>query len=58
MDYSFLSDGDYYIFFPKDLRCCYFAHPWERSVTLINKDLIQAFISNKPAIFGDVIRRG
>ncbi|MEK4187754.1 MULTISPECIES: DUF2716 domain-containing protein [Paenibacillus] len=54
----FYPNGDYCIFFPKDLRWCYFAHPWENSVTLINKDLIQEFANNKPAIFGNIIRRG
>ncbi|MFC4777156.1 DUF2716 domain-containing protein [Paenibacillus sp. GCM10023252] len=52
----FYPDGDYYIFFPRDLRWCYFSHPWERSVTLIGEDLISKFESNKPDIFGRVIR--
>ncbi|SFB06193.1 Protein of unknown function [Cohnella sp. OV330] len=53
----FYPDGDYYIFFPKDIRWCYFSHPWEQSVTLIGGDLIQAFSSNQPAIFGKVLRK-
>src|SRR5690606_23892749 len=39
----FYPDGDYYIFCPKDLSWCYFSHPWERSVTLIGKELINKF---------------
>ncbi|WP_367899185.1 DUF2716 domain-containing protein [Leptospira sp. WS58.C1] len=53
----FYPDGDYYIFFPKDMRWCYFGHPWERSVTLIGIDLINEFKKNKPSIFGKILRK-
>ncbi|MBW5449449.1 DUF2716 domain-containing protein [Cohnella sp. CFH 77786] len=53
----FYPDGDYYIFFPMDLSWCYFSHPWEKSVTLINEDLIKTFERHKPSIFGRLIRR-
>lgn len=54
----FYPNGDYYIFFPKDLKWCYFSHLWEESVTLINDELIKAFAKNQPNIFGEIIRRG
>jgi hypothetical protein len=53
----FYPNGDYYIFFPKDMRWCYFGHPWEQSITLIGKDIIREFENVQPKIFGNILRK-
>lgn len=51
-------NGDYYFFIEKEYNWGFLGHPWEKSITVFGKDLIQEFESNKPRMFNSILRRG
>jgi hypothetical protein len=51
-------DGDYYFFIQKDFNWGFFGHPWEGTITLFGKELIQAIEKNKPKMFNKALRKG
>lgn len=51
-------NGDYYFFIQKNFSWGFLGHPWEKSITLFWKELIQAFEENKPKMFNTVVRKG
>jgi len=55
---SFLPDGDYYFFLPKDFRWGFLGYPWEKSISIFGEDLLRSFKDSKPTIFEQVIRKG
>ncbi|MFF2528713.1 DUF2716 domain-containing protein [Brevibacillus sp. NPDC058079] len=53
---GFYPDGDYYFFLNKDFMWGYLGHPWEQSISIFGEDLIYQFETNRPAIFGKIVR--
>lgn len=51
-------NGDYYFFIQKDIKWGYLGHPWEQSITIFGKELIESFERNKPEMFQNILRRG
>jgi hypothetical protein len=51
-------NGDYYFFIQKDFKWGYLGHPWERSITIFGKELINAFDKYKPSMFRKILRQG
>ncbi len=51
-------NGDYYFFIQKDFKWGYLGHPWEQSITIFGKELIDAFDKNTPRLFGKILRQG
>ncbi|MGE8207626.1 DUF2716 domain-containing protein [Heyndrickxia sp. NPDC080065] len=51
-------DGDYYFFIQKDFKWGYLGHPWERSITIFGKEIIEAFGKHKPNMFHKILRQG
>lgn len=51
-------NGDYYFFIQKDFKWGYLGHPWERSITIFGKELINAFDKHKPRMFCKILRQG
>jgi hypothetical protein len=51
-----LPDGDYYIFFEKNLDFGVFGHPWEGTMCIFGEDLIAKIEQNKPSLFTEIIR--
>ncbi len=51
-------NGDYYFFIQKDFKWGYIGHPWEKSITIFGKELIESFERNKPEMFQNILRRG
>jgi hypothetical protein len=45
---SFIPNGDYYIFMTEDFENVWFGHPWEKTITIVGNELINAFNKNKP----------
>ena len=50
-------NGDYYFFIQKDFKWGYLGHPWERSITVFGKELINAFNQHKPRMFHKILRQ-
>ncbi|MBJ8110528.1 DUF2716 domain-containing protein [Bacillus cereus group sp. N6] len=51
-------NGDYYFFIQKDFKWGYLGHPWEKSITIFGKELIESFERNKPEMFRNILRQG
>ncbi|PEZ04819.1 sugar epimerase [Bacillus sp. AFS018417] len=51
-------DGDYYFFIHKDFEWGYLGHPWERTITVFGKGLIDGFEKHKPRMFQKILRQG
>lgn len=51
-------NGDYYFFIQKDFKWGYLGHPWEKSITIFGKGLIESFERNKPKMFQNILRQG
>ncbi|NMH74024.1 DUF2716 domain-containing protein [Bacillus sp. RO2] len=51
-------NGDYYFFIQKDFKWGYLGNPWERSITIFGKELINAFEKHKPKMFHKILRQG
>lgn len=51
-------NGDYYFFIEKDFKWGYLGHPWEKSITVFGKELINAFDKHKPRMFHTILRQG
>ncbi|MGR6899512.1 DUF2716 domain-containing protein [Rummeliibacillus sp. BSL5] len=51
-------NGDYYFFIQKDFMWGILGHPWENSITIFGKELIDAFNKNKPRMFCKILRQG
>lgn len=51
-------NGDYYFFIQKDFKWGYLGHPWEESITIFGKELIESFERNKPEMFRNILRQG
>lgn len=50
-------NGDYYFFIQKNFNWGFLGHPWEKSITLFGKEVIQAFEENKPKMFNTILRK-
>lgn len=53
-----IPNGDYYFFIQKDLKWGYLGHPWEKSITIFGKELIESIKQNKPEMFYKILRHG
>lgn len=53
---GFYPDGDYYFFLNKDYKWGYLGHPWEQSISIFGEELIHQFETNRPTIFGKIVR--
>lgn len=53
----FFPNGDYYFFIQKDFKFGFLGHPWERSITVFGKELINAFDKHKLIMFCKVLRQ-
>ncbi|PFN20318.1 DUF2716 domain-containing protein [Bacillus cereus] len=53
-----IPNGDYYFFIHKDFKWGYLGHPWEKSITIFGRELIESFERNKPKMFQNVLRQG
>ena len=51
-------DGDYYFFIQKEFNWGLLGHPWEQTITIFGKDLIQAFKKHNPRMFKTILRIG
>jgi hypothetical protein len=51
-------DGDYYFFIQKDFKWGFLGHPWEKTITVFGKELMQAFEKNNPRMFSKILRFG
>jgi hypothetical protein len=51
-------DGDYYFFIHNDFKWGILSHPWEKTITIFGKELIEKILNNKPAIFHSILRKG
>lgn len=51
-------DGDYYFFIDKNFKWGILSHPWEKTITVFGKDIIEFFKNNKPKIFQTILRNG
>ncbi len=49
-------DGDYYIFLAEDFSFGTFGHPWEESLCIFGRPLLDAFAQDPPLLFHDIIR--
>jgi hypothetical protein len=52
-----LPNGDYYIFLAEDFRFGLFCHPWEQTICVFGKELLDAFTVNMPEIFSKIVRK-
>jgi len=50
-----LPNGDYYIFLADDFRWGLLGHPWEKSICVFGKELIEEVNNNLPVVFDKVI---
>jgi hypothetical protein len=50
-------NGDYYFFIQKDFKWGFLGHPWERSITIFGKELINGFGKHKPRMFHKILRQ-
>ena len=53
-----LPNGDYYIFLDPELRFGVFGHPWERTMCVFGRELLEALSQDMPKVFAHEIRRG
>jgi Protein of unknown function (DUF2716) len=51
-------NGDYYFFLQKNFEWGYIGQPWERSITVFGKELIDGFEKQKPRMFQKILRQG
>ena len=52
-----LPNGDYYIFLAEDFSFGWFGHPWEQTICVFGKPLLQALNQFQPKIFTKELRR-
>jgi hypothetical protein len=50
-------NGDYYFFIQKDFKWGFLGHPWEKSITIFGKELINGFGKHKPRMFHKILRQ-
>ncbi len=50
-------DGDYYIYLSEDFRLGSFGHPWEQSLCLFGRDLLDVAAAEVDAVLGPPLRR-
>lgn len=50
-------NGDYYFFIQKDFKWGFLGHPWENSITIFGKELIDSFYEYKPTMFSKILRK-
>jgi hypothetical protein len=53
-----LPNGDYYIFLSRDMSLGVFGHPWERTMCVFGRSLVDAFASEPPELFTKKVRIG
>lgn len=53
-----LPNGDYYIFLARDMNLGVFGHPWEQTMCVFGRTLVDAFAANPPELFTKTIRVG
>jgi hypothetical protein len=53
-----LPEGDYYFFIQKEFNWGFLGHPWEETITVFGKELIQVFEKNNPRMLDTIIRIG
>jgi hypothetical protein len=51
-------NGDYYIFLAQDMSFGVFGHPWEQTMCVFGRCLIDAFEDELPLLFDNRVRRG
>lgn len=51
-----LPNGDYYIFLTRDMKCGVFGHPWERTMCVFGRDLVDAVEAQPPELFANKVR--
>jgi hypothetical protein len=51
-----LPDGDYHIFLSRNLESGIFGHPWEYTMCVFGRSLIDALESNPPELFTKAVR--
>ncbi|UYZ24415.1 DUF2716 domain-containing protein [Mesobacillus jeotgali] len=51
-------DGDYNFFIQEDFQWGFLGHPWEGSITIFGKELIEAFEKDRPEMFNTILRKG
>lgn len=52
---SIVPDGDYHMFFTKDMKQGVLGHPWEQTLCLFGEDLIKTFKNSYPSNLSQVI---
>lgn len=52
-----LPNGDYYLFLEKSLAYGWLGHPWEETICIFGKPLLDALELHRPKLFGNPIRR-
>jgi hypothetical protein len=53
-----LPNGDYYIFLTRDMRSGVFGHPWEQTMCVFGRKLIERFAEDPPELFTKTMRVG
>ncbi|GGI11504.1 DUF2716 domain-containing protein [Gottfriedia solisilvae] len=51
-----IPDGDYYFFIQENFKWGVLTHPWEQTITVFGKEIIEVIKDNKPKIFHTVLR--
>ena len=51
-------NGDYYFFIQKEFKWGFLCHPWEKTITVFGKELIEALEKNNPIMFKNILRLG
>lgn len=53
-----IQDGNYYFLIQKAFKWGFLSHPWEQTITIFGKGLIDSINKNKPKFFHTIIRQG
>jgi hypothetical protein len=53
-----LPNGDYYIFLARDMNLGVFGHPWEQTMCVFGRTLVDAFAADPPELFTKTVRVG
>ncbi|MGB2993026.1 MAG: DUF2716 domain-containing protein [Paenisporosarcina sp.] len=51
-------NGDYYFFIHKNFEWGLLGHPWEETITIFGKELINSFEKHQPRMFQKILRQG
>jgi hypothetical protein len=51
-------DGDYYLFLPKDISWGILTHPWEETICIFGKDMLDRFLKYNPRMLRKKKRQG